>query len=149
VLLPFCHNLKRAIQLMLRKPVVVWKASGIEFPYKPIRGQQDSKRTSTILRGVVARADSLHVCPNFYLDGSQAAKFVDQLVTFILDPVQDFHIIFIADSKHIRGSLRQRPAKSRFVRYDAVREVAMAETTILMREPRMTEAIAMSETGGR
>jgi hypothetical protein len=35
----------------------------------------------------------------------------------------------------------------RFVPYDAVREVAMAETTILMREPRMTEAIAMSENG--
>jgi hypothetical protein len=74
-------------------------------------------------------------------------KFVDQLAAFILSLVQDVRVIAIAGSIHVRGPLHHRPVKLRFVRYDAVREVAMAETTIWMREPRMTEAIAMSENG--
>jgi hypothetical protein len=101
----FSHDLQGGVELMLRKPVVVWKSIWNEVSVRVNQGQQDSKRTSTILRGVVARADSLHVCPSFYLDGSRAAKFVDQLAAFTLDPVQDIHAVVIAGSIHVRGPL--------------------------------------------
>lgn len=102
------------------------------------------KRTSATLR-VVARVDPLYIYRSFYLIESRAAEFVDQLAAFTLDPVQDVHAVVMAGSKQIHGSLRQRPAKSRFVRHGAVREVTMAETTSRMKGPRMTQGTAVSE----
>jgi hypothetical protein len=112
------YDLKRAVQLMLRKPVVVWKASGTELLRKHIEVSEIPKRTSAALRAV-ARADSLKAYPCFYVDKSWAAELVDQLAAFVLDLFQNFHVV-VACSIHGYSPVHRGPVETRFVRHGMV-----------------------------
>jgi hypothetical protein len=111
-LLALRDDLECAIQLMFREPVVVGKAPRAEFLCR-----------SVTIAGLSLRDDHVGIVgahPSFNLDQSRTTEFADQFAAFVLDCIEDVHVV-VAFSVHLHCSIHHGPIKPRLVGHGACR----------------------------